>query len=111
MGGRYSIKASKEDRIASQLPYQWSSSYVPDSLRSLNVDQNNTIAALYATYGHVFSEQWKGQLGLRYENASLSFNLSDGSPLSRVYPGLFPSAYLTYTPKKAWNFRAVTPCV
>jgi len=105
MGGRYSIKASKEDRIASQLPYQWSSSYVPDSLRSLNVDQSNTIAALYATYGHVFSEQWKGQLGLRYENASLSFNLSDGSPLSRVYPGLFPSAYLTYTPKKGLEFQ------
>ncbi len=105
MGGRYSIKASTEDRIASQLPYQWSSSYVPDSLRSLNVDQDNAIAALYTTYGHVFSEQWKGQLGLRYESASLSFNLSDGSTLSRVYPGLFPSAYLTYTPKKGLEFQ------
>lgn len=105
MGGKYHLKLSTDDRIASQLPFIFSSSYVPDSLRSLNVDQINAIAALYATYGHVFNEQWKGQVGLRVENASLSFDLSDGTTLSRVYPGVFPSAYLTYTPKKGLEFQ------
>ena len=65
----------------------------------------NQVHAGYITLGHAFSQKWKGQLGLRYEHAIISIQTSDTSSINRVIPGLFPSAYLTYSPKKGTDFQ------
>lgn len=76
-----------------------------DSLRSFITDMENQVHAGYITLGHAFSKKWKGQLGLRYEHAIISIKTSDTSSINRVIPGLFPSAYLTYSPKKGIDFQ------
>lgn len=76
-----------------------------DSLRSFITDMKNQVHAGYITLGHAFSQKWKGQLGLRYEHAIISIQTSDTSSINRVIPGLFPSAYLTYSPKKGTDFQ------
>jgi hypothetical protein len=76
-----------------------------DSLRSFITDMENQVHAGYITLGHAFSKKWKGQLGLRYEHAIISIRTSDTSSINRVIPGLFPSAYLTYSPKKGIDFQ------
>jgi outer membrane receptor protein involved in Fe transport len=76
-----------------------------DSLRSFTTDLNQWVHAGYATFGRVFSDHWKAQVGLRYEHAFLSFLLRDGSRMTRDFPGFFPSVYWTYSPKKGTDFQ------
>jgi outer membrane receptor protein involved in Fe transport len=84
----------------------FSSSLQEDTLRTQSVDQSQWVHALYATYGYVFSPKWKAQAGMRYEVANLEFTLKSNSVLNFTYPGYFPSAFLTYSPKKGLEFQA-----
>ena len=93
------------DQQAQQLLTPFSSTFVQDSLRSFTTDMNQWVHAGYATFGRVFSDQWKAQVGLRYEHAFLSFLLRDGSRMTRDFPGFFPSVYWTYSPKKGTDFQ------
>ena len=78
---------------------------VQDSLRSFLIESTQWLNAAYMTYGYVFNTKWKAQAGVRYEQANLKFLLRDGSTLSRVFPGLFPSVFATYTPKKGTDIQ------
>ena len=93
------------DQQAQQLLTPLSSTFLQDSLRSFTTDMNQWVHAGYATFGRVFSDQWKAQVGLRYEHAFLSFLLRDGSRMTRDFPGFFPSVYWTYSPKKGTDFQ------
>ena len=93
------------DQQAQQLLTPFSSTFLQDSLRSFTTDMNQWVHAGYATFGRVFSDQWKAQVGLRYEHAFLSFLLRDGSRMTRDFPGFFPSVYWTYSPKKGTDFQ------
>ena len=106
LGGRSTYFARDSKRDAMYLPTPFSSSFLDDTLRTQSVDQWQWVHALYATYGYVFSPKWKAQLGMRYEVANLSFILKTGSQLDFVYPGYFPSAFVTYSPKKGTDFQA-----
>lgn len=90
-------KAEQRKEITSNANY--------DSLRSFKTDMKNQVHASYITLGHAFSEKWKGQFGLRYENAIIDIRTSDTSSINRILPGLFPSAYLNYSPKKGTDFQ------
>ena len=104
-GWRTSTSQNVEVREASQLPEPVSSSFLKDSLRSFFTDMSQVTHAGYATYGYVFSQKWKGQVGMRYETALIDIVLRDSSMLRRTYPGLFPSAYLTYSPHRGLDFQ------
>ncbi len=106
VGGRSTYFARDSKRDAMYLATPVSSSFVDDTLRTQSVDQWQWVHALYATYGYVFSPKWKAQLGMRYEVANLSFILKTGSQLDFTYPGYFPSAFVTYSPKKGTDFQA-----
>ncbi len=93
------------DQQAQQLLTPFSSTFLQDSLRSFTTDLNQWVHAGYATFGRVFSDHWKAQVGLRYEHAFLSFLLRDGSRMTRDFPGFFPSVYWTYSPKKGTDFQ------
>lgn len=93
------------DQQAQQLLTPFSSTFLQDSLRSFTTDLNQWVHAGYATFGRVFSEHWKAQVGMRYEHAFLSFLLRDGSRMTRDFPGFFPSVYWTYSPKKGTDFQ------
>ena len=105
----YGLRSNWRNTFENQEAYQFessiSSSSKYDTLRSFITDLKNQVHAGYVTLGHAFSEKWKGQLGLRYEHAIISIKTSDTSNINRVIPGLFPSAYLTYSPKKGTNFQ------
>ena len=105
-GWRTSSSANVEVRSASQLLEPVSSSFLTDTLRSFFTDMSQLNHAAYATYGYVFSPKWKGQIGLRYETALVNIVLKDSTTLQRSYPGLFPSAYLTYSPRKGLDLQA-----
>ena len=105
-GWRTSSSANMEVRAASQLLEPVSSSFLTDTLRSFFTDMSQLNHAAYATYGYVFSPKWKGQIGMRYETALVNIVLKDSSTLQRSYPGLFPSAYLTYSPRKGLDLQA-----
>ncbi len=105
-GWRTSSSANVEVRSASQLLEPVSSSFLTDTLRSFFTDMSQLNHAAYATYGYVFSPKWKGQVGLRYETALVNIVLKDSTTLQRSYPGLFPSAYLTYSPRKGLDLQA-----
>ena len=105
-GWRTSVSANKEVRAASQLATPLSSSFTEDTLRSFFTDMSQVNHAAYGTFGYVLSPKWKGQLGLRYETAVVDIVLRDSSTLQRSYPGLFPSAYLTYSPRKGLDLQA-----
>ena len=105
-GWRTSMSANKEVRAATQLLEPWSSSFVSDTLRSFFTDMSQVNHAAYGTFGYVISPKWKGQVGLRYETAVVDIVLRDSSTLQRSYPGLFPSAYLTYSPRKGLDLQA-----
>jgi hypothetical protein len=105
-GWRTSSSANVEVRAASQLLEPVSSSFLTDTLRSFFTDMSQLNHAAYATYGYVFSPKWKGQIGMRYETALVNIVLKDSSTLQRSYPGLFPSAYLTYSPRKGLDLQA-----
>ena len=105
-GWRTSQSANVEVRTASQLPELFSSSFVADTLRSFFTDMNQVTHAGYGTFGYVVSPKWKGQVGLRYETALIDIVLRDSSVLQRSYPGLFPSAYLTYSPRRGLDIQA-----
>ena len=104
-GARSAYFQRGTDQLALQLPTPFSSKTVFDSLRSFKTDMNQWVHAGYATFGHVFSNQWKAQVGVRYEHAFLSFLLRDGSRLQRDFPGFFPSVYWTYSPKRGTDFQ------
>lgn len=105
-GGRSTYFARDSRRDAMFLPTMFSSSFQEDTLRTQSVDQWQWVHALYGTYGYVFNPKWKAQVGMRYEVANLSFILKTGSQLDFSYPGYFPSAFLTYSPKKGTEFQA-----
>ncbi|MFM6998662.1 MAG: outer membrane beta-barrel family protein, partial [Bacteroidota bacterium] len=106
LGGRstYFARDSRRDAMYRTTPV--SSSFLDDTLRTQSVDQWQWVHALYATYGYVFNPKWKAQVGMRYEVANLSFILKTRSQLDFVYPGYFPSAFVTYSPKKGTEFQA-----
>lgn len=106
LGGRSTYFARDSRRDAKYLTSPFSSNFLDDTLRTQSVDQWQWVHALYATYGYVFSPKWKAQVGMRYEVANLSFILKTGSQLDFVYPGYFPSAFVTYSPKKGTEFQA-----
>lgn len=93
------------EQQAQQLLTPFSSTFLQDSLRSFKTDLNQWVHAGYATFGRVFSEHWKAQVGMRYEHAFLSFLLRDGTRMTRDFPGFFPSVYWTYSPKKGTDFQ------
>lgn len=105
-GWRTSISNNLEVRNASQLLEPVSSTFIMDTLRSFFTDMSQITHAGYGTLGYVFSPKWKGQVGLRYEAAYIDIVLRDSSILNRTYPGLFPSAYLTYSPKRGLDLQA-----
>lgn len=106
LGGRSTYFARDSRRDAMYLVSPFSSSFIEDTLRTQSVDQWQWVHAAYATYGYVFNPKWKAQLGMRYEVANLSFILKTGSQLDFTYPGYFPSAFVTYSPKKGTDFQA-----
>ena len=106
LGGRSTYFARDNRRDAMYLATIFSSSLQEDTLRTQSVDQSQWVHALYATYGYVFSPKWKVQAGMRYEVANLEFTLKSNSVLNFTYPGYFPSAFLTYSPKKGLEFQA-----
>jgi hypothetical protein len=104
-GLRSNWRNTFEDQNARQFESINSNFSKYDSLRSFITDLKNQVHAGYITLGHAFSKKWKGQLGLRYEHAIIYIKTSDTSDIDRIIPGLFPSAYLTYSPKKGTNFQ------
>jgi len=104
-GGRFYMVDDRHTQEATQLLDPVSSTFTPDTLRSFDMTQNQYVAAAYATYGYVWNERWKAQVGMRYELAQLAFEVAGQEPFTRQYPGFFPSVYLTHTPKKGLDYQ------
>lgn len=104
-GGRFYMVDDRHTQEATQLLTLFSSSFTPDTLRSFDMTQNQYVAAVYGTYGYVWNEQWKAQVGMRYELAQLAFEVAGQDPFTRQYPGFFPSVYLTHSPKKGLDYQ------
>lgn len=80
--------------------------YVPDPLITNRFVYHEQVYAGYLTLSHAFKPKWGYKAGLRLEQTLVNSDLvTTQQKNAKSYLGFFPSAHISFKPKKNWELR------